>query len=111
MSDTTNAVHAGNKRNRWMLALALLFTAFVAGLVFLAGSSAAGSQDPLFRGEPESEWIKNLKSSDDAQVKEWRVYGEEGVQVLIRGLKSADHPRERAYRRFRRALPGAVRSR
>lgn len=66
------------------------------------------SRTPVFRGKPESEWIKQLKYSDDAQVKEWRAYGEEGVEVLIRGLERATHPRERAYRRFSRLLPDSV---
>ncbi len=58
-----------------------------------------------FRGKPESEWIKNLKYSDDEQVKEWRGYGEEGVQVLLRGLQRTDRPIERAYRNYWRRMP------
>ena len=53
----------------------------------------------------ESEWIKNLKYSDDEQLKEWRTYGEEGVQVLIRGMERANRPTERAYRQFSRQMP------
>jgi HEAT repeat protein len=67
-----------------------------------------GRQNRLFRGKPETEWIKNLKYWDDQQVKEWQGYGEEGVQVLIRGLQKANHPGERAYRRFYRLIPASI---
>lgn len=65
--------------------------------------------DRMFQGKPESEWIKGLKYADDDQAKEWRSFGEEGVQVLIRGLQRADRPGERAYRRLYRRVPGFVR--
>jgi hypothetical protein len=64
------------------------------------------NNDPLFRGRPESEWIKNLKYRDDQQVEEWRTYGEEGVKVLVRGLEHANRPGERAYRQFYPRMPG-----
>ncbi|MCI0535441.1 MAG: HEAT repeat domain-containing protein [Verrucomicrobiales bacterium] len=79
------------------------------GLVLWFGGVLPVSRDPPFRGQPESEWIKNLKYRDDQQVKEWRAYGEEGVQVLIRGLERANRPGERAYRRFNQLLPDFLR--
>jgi HEAT repeat protein len=93
---------------RWLVAMLLAFIVGLTGLMLWFGNIEPVSHDPLFRGKPESEWIKNLKYSDDQQVKEWRVYGEEGVQVLIRGLESANHPGERAYRRFNRLLPASL---
>ncbi|TAK94804.1 MAG: HEAT repeat domain-containing protein [Verrucomicrobia bacterium] len=95
------------KRNllRWIAgALAIIGMGLVALTFWFAGVSV-GNDDPLFHGKPESEWIKSLKYSDDQQVKEWRSYGEEGVQVLIRGLEHANHPGERAYRQFYRRTP------
>ena len=97
-----------SKRRR-IVAVLLTFTAGLAGLVLWFGGVLPVNRDPMFRGKPESEWIKNLKYADDQQVKEWRAYGEEGVQVLIRGLQRANRPGERAYRRFNRLLPDFLR--
>ena len=96
-------------KRRWIVAVLLTFTAGLAGLVLWFGGVLPVNRDPMFRGKPESEWIKNLKYGDDQQVKEWRAYGEEGVQVLIRGLQRANRPGERAYRRFNRLLPDFLR--
>src|SRR5262245_56416054 len=93
----------GNQR--WTIAVPLTFMAALAALALWFGNGTAARNDPLFRGRPKSEWIKHLKYSDDEQVKEWLGYGEQGVQVLIRRLKKATHPRERAYRRINRLLP------
>ena len=92
----------------WRVAVWLAFTIGLTGVLIWYGNIMVASRDPVFRGQPESEWIKNLKYSDDEQVKEWRAYGEEGVQVLIRGLKRAVHPGERAYRRGFRLLPASL---
>ena len=54
------------------------------------------ARDRIFRGKPESEWINSLKYYDDAQAKEWKSYGEDGIDVLLRGLKNLDRPGERA---------------
>lgn len=98
-----------SKMRQMLKPAALILLVFAAGLSLLvlwfAGVTIGGS-DPLFRDKHESEWIKNLKYSDDEQVKEWRGYGEEGVQVLIRGLERANHPGQRAYRQLYRSLPG-----
>ncbi len=93
----------------WIVAVLLTFTAGLTGLVLWFDNVAPVSRDPLFRGKPESEWIKNLEYGDDEQVKEWRTYGEEGVQVLIRGLERANRPGERVYRRYNRLLPDFLR--
>ena len=91
------------------MAVLLTLTAGLTGLVLWFGDVLPVSRDPLFRGKPEGEWIKNLKYGDDQQVGEWRAYGEEGVQVLIRGLERANRPGGRAYRRLNGRLPAFVR--
>lgn len=75
------------------------------------GCGALRSRERLFRGKPEKEWIQNLKYWDDQQVAEWRGYGEEGVQVLIRGLERADRPSERTYRKLYRQAPDFLKRR
>jgi hypothetical protein len=97
------------RSRRWRVAVLLAFTAGFTGLVLWLGNVTFVSHDPPFHGKPESEWIKTLKYSDDEQVKEWRAYGEPGVQVLIRGLESANRPGERAYRKYNRLLPAYLR--
>lgn len=93
---------------RFILILAGVCVLVIVGVVLWFSGVRLGKSDPPFRGKSESVWIKELKYSDDEQVKEWRGYGEEGVQVLIRGLDHANHPGERAYRRFYRRMPGFV---
>jgi hypothetical protein len=86
-----------------------VFLACAVGLAVGATWFAAvkcSRQDRIFRGKPESVWIKNLKYWDEEQVKEWRGYGPEGVQVLIRGLQRANRPGERLYRQIYRHSPG-----
>src|SRR5678815_171718 len=105
----SETIASPRRGRRWIVVASLAFTAGVAGLVLWIGNVTHTSHEPLFRGKPESEWIKNLKYHDDEQVKEWRGYGEEGLQVLIRGLERANPPRERAYRKFNRRLPAFLR--
>src|SRR5207248_2882867 len=76
-----------------------------ASLFFWLDRAKVDSGGALFRDKPEREWVKNLKYSDDEQVKEWRGYGETGVQILMRGLERADRPGERAYRQVYRRTP------
>jgi hypothetical protein len=92
-------------KRRWIVLVSFAFTVGFMGLVLWLGGVLPLNRDRLFRGKPESEWIKNLKYRDDQQVTEWRAYGDEGVQVLIRGLENANRPGERAYRSFCRRVP------
>src|SRR6266699_2744680 len=108
MTDHRSISYA-RRRWRWIAAVLLTFTTGITGLVLWFGGVLPISGDPLFHGKPESEWIANLKYRDDQQVEEWRAYGEEGVQVLIRGLERANRPGERAYRRFNQLLPDFLR--
>lgn len=69
-------------RNRIILMSLLILTVSV--VVFLV---TIQPRDPLFRGKPEKEWIKNLAYNDSSQVNQWREFGPDGVRVLIRALK------------------------
>jgi len=93
-----------------LLALVVLvFLVSIAGVAFWLTDSAPLARDQVFRDKPESEWIKGIKYNDEDQEKEWQSYGEEGAHVLIRGLKRAQRPGERAYRQLNRKLPATVR--
>ncbi|MDB6019281.1 MAG: domain containing protein [Pedosphaera sp.] len=108
MSDSAQSNSGWRKKLKWVIAGLVAGAAGVAVLVLWFAGVSVGNSDPLFHGRPESEWIKNLKYWDDAQVKEWKGYGEEGVQVLIRGLERANRPGERAYRKLYRRVPFAL---
>ena len=60
------------------------------------------SRDRMFHGQLESQWIAGLKYHDDDQNKEWRGFGSEGVDVLVRALKKQNgiSTRQRFYNRF-----------
>lgn len=106
MNEAANTPAERSKRIKWVLAALLSLLAGAVTLLLWFGGATIGDSDPQFRGKPESEWIKNLKYSDDEQVKEWRTYGEEGVQVLIRYIDHAQPPlRERTYRQIYRTTP------
>jgi hypothetical protein len=105
----SETVPTPKRKRRWIVVASLAFIAGVTGLVLWISHISHVSHDLLFRGKPESEWIKHLKYSDNDQVKEWQGYGEEGIQVLIRGLKRANPPGERTYRKFNRRLPALLR--
>lgn len=106
MSSSTTQKPDGHRKLNWMVAGLLCALPGAAGFFFWLDADRSEAVDPLFRGKPESEWIKNLKYSDDEQVKEWRSYGEPGVQVLLRGLEHSNRRGERTYRQLHRRLPG-----
>jgi len=97
MSKPANHPSPKSRKWKWIIT-SLLAIGGVTALCFWFSGATFRNSDPAFRGKPESEWVKNLKYWDDEQVKEWRGYGEEGVQVLIRGLQHAAHPGERTTR-------------
>lgn len=96
-----------SRRKRILAVLGAFIAIATLTCLWFAGALDYNS-DPLFRGRPESEWIKNLEYNDDEQVKEWRGYGEAGVQVLIRGLERVNRPGEKKYRQLYRKMPGFV---
>ena len=57
----------------------------------------------MFHGQPESYWVTNVTyMPGEAEVKQWKDFGPDGVHVLMRGLQKAVNPNERAYRQFYR---------
>ena len=67
-------------------------------------------QSTRFHGKPESEWIKGITYfGDDAQVKQWRGFGPEGLDLLARALDKGRRYRK-AYRWFMPRLPGPINS-
>lgn len=96
------------KKRRILLAMLVLAVLVMAAFVLMSNSSSLTGNE-LFRGTPESVWIQNLKYFDEAQVQEWRQYGDEGVRVLLRGWARANHPYQRAYRKIWNRLPAIFR--
>ena len=67
-------------------------------------------QSTLFHGKPASKWIKGITYfGDDAQVKQWRAFGPEGLHLLARALDKGRLYRK-AYRWFMPRLPGPINS-
>jgi len=108
MNEATGNASAKPARRRWVVLTLLAFLLGAAAVWLVVSDSRSTNNDRHFRGKPEAAWIKELKYNDDDQVKEWRSYGEEGVQVLIRGLQQANHSGERLYRDISGRLPGFV---
>jgi hypothetical protein len=85
------------------------------GLLLAGGSIVwlvVRPRDPLFHGKPESYWIEHLSYRDEEQVKQWREFGSDGVDVLVRALYGASRPTDRVYRsvyrNMARILPRGV---
>ena len=106
MSEPAHTMPVRNKKPRRIIAVLLAFVGGLTVLLLWFAGAGAGNSDPLFHGKPESVWIKELKYNDDEQVKAWRSYSVDGVQVLIRGLQRANRSGERLYRQVSRRLPG-----
>lgn len=89
-------------RHRWlrrvgMTGIALFVLTVVGALVIY--SATRPPHDRLFRGKLESQWIKELTiGEDEEQLAQWREFGDDGLEILARGLERADHPGERLYR-------------
>ena len=83
----------------------------MAALMVLLGLSAwllwPRPAPPLFHGKPESSWIKEIGIGE--QTQQWRSFGQDGIDVLVRGLEKGHRPAERLYRkayyRVARRLP------
>ncbi|MDB6028037.1 MAG: domain containing protein [Verrucomicrobiales bacterium] len=99
------ATSGKSKKWLWIIPITALL---VAGVAYFRSTP-----DPMFRGKKESQWIAGLISTDDPQAmyngglrartkqaQEWKEFGPEGVQVLIRGLDNATHPVEKAHRQI-----------
>ena len=84
--------------------LAILITGILVRRVAFPG-------DALLHGKPEREWIKSISYyGDDAQLKQWRALGPDGLHLLARALDKG-----RAYRKTYRwlmpRLPGLLSAR
>jgi len=77
MDDSKN-ISAPRRKMRASVAVVTTLLAGL-GMVLWFAKSRSVSDDPLFRGKPEGEWIKDLKCDDEEEVKKWRAYGEKKV--------------------------------
>lgn len=98
----------GIPRNRWLNAAVLLvitslFVLLLCLLFFTRG------HDREFRGKPESQWIESLEYNSSDQAEEWKSYGEEGMEVLCRGLNNSTRPGEKLYRQVHVSIPKIIR--
>lgn len=92
------------KRRRYWIA-----TILATILVAIASFLIQPKPDRIFHGRPESDWISGVRYFDEMQLTQWREFGPEGVQVLVRGLEKANHPWERRYRQSYRKIPQILR--
>jgi len=88
-----------------------LFVALLGALAWLL----LRPRDPLFHGKPESVWIKSVsygigmsETENREQVRLWRDFGAEGLEVLSRGLDKGSLGRtyRKLYRRVSPRVPG-----
>lgn len=91
-------------RNRRILALAFSLACLCGIVTWLV----LHPYDPGFHGKPETEWIKGITYfGDEAQIKQWRSFGPEGLHLLARSLDRGRAYRS-AYRRLMPRLPGLL---
>jgi HEAT repeat protein len=97
------------KRRIWLFALAMVMAVLFGAVAWLM----LPPRDPMFRGKPESEWIKGVvygmqlsDSENKAQAQRWREFGPDGLRILENGLKPAPgRTYRKLYRRYARKLP------
>lgn len=93
----------------WLFALAMVMAVLVGAVAWLM----LPPRDPMFRGKPESEWIKGVvygmqlsDSENKAQAQRWRELGPDGLRILENGLKPAPgRTYRKLYRRYAGKLP------
>jgi len=91
-------------RTRRLLAMALSLACLCGIVTWLV----LHPYDPGFHGKPESEWVKGVSYfGDEAQTKQWRSFGPEGLHLLARSLDRGRAYRK-AYRRIMPRLPGLL---
>src|SRR5260221_12772428 len=83
-------------RRRWLIIASLI------AVLALSLWRILSPKDYLFHGKPESEWISGIAYfGDDAQKKQWRDFGADGLHVLASALNE-----DRLYRKtYRRVMP------
>lgn len=94
-------------RKRVFIAISLLLATSLGGLVCWA----LLPRNALFHGKPESEWIKSIAYfGDEAQLKQWRDLGPDGLHLLARTLDQGRSYRK-TYRWLMPRLPGILSAR
>jgi hypothetical protein len=97
------------KRRIWLFALAMVMAVLLGAVAWLM----LPPRHPIFRGRPESEWIKSVvygmqlsDSENKAQAERWREFGPDGLRILANGLKPAPgRTYRKLYRRYAGKLP------
>lgn len=92
-------------KSRKAIALSVLVVVAI-GLVL--AWQAIRPRDPMFRGKPESVWIANLGYYNDEQVKVWRGFGADGIEVLVKALDRRMGRGDRVYRSVYRQCAGVL---
>jgi HEAT repeat protein len=93
-------------RKRVLAAISLLIS--IAGLIVWI---LLPKQNALFYGKPESEWIKSITYyGDEAQLKQWRAFGPDGLRLLALALDKGRSYRK-TYRWVMPRLPGILSAR
>lgn len=94
-------------RKRFSILFAVLIIALLGGFAW----HGLRSRDKVFHGKRDSEWIKGITYfEDEAQLKQWRALGPDGLHLLARTLDRGRFYRK-AYRWMMPRLPGALNSR
>jgi hypothetical protein len=92
--------------NRVRIAMAGLLVIAFAGLLL----AIFRARERTFRGKPESWWFTNITYfAQDDEVKQWRSYGPDGVNVLIRALEKGNAQLERTWANVWPRIPWRVR--
>ncbi|HZV36538.1 MAG TPA: HEAT repeat domain-containing protein [Verrucomicrobiae bacterium] len=65
-----------------------------------------------FHGKTEDAWLDGIAYfGDDAQLKQWRDFGPDGIRILARGLNRGNELRNRVYKKIWELSPEFVRLR
>ncbi len=92
-------------RKRVSTAIGLLVVISLAGLIFWI---LLPGQNALLHEKPEGKWIKSITYyGDDAQLKQWRALGYDGLHLLARTLDKGRSYRK-SYRWLMPRLPGIL---
>jgi len=85
------------KKRVWIGSILALCVLMVSVVLYIMLSGDDGRTP--FRGQTEKAWIESIEYNNEEQIETWRNFGDEGVQVLARGLKRATPVWDRFYRK------------
>jgi hypothetical protein len=106
MSDDGEIAGAQREPHKWRIATVCLIALAFGGLFW----AAFHTRERTFRGKPESWWFTNITYfAQDDEVKQWRSYGPDGVNVLIRALEKGNAPLDRTWANVWPRIPWRVR--